>query len=393
MKTLHKIFYKDSKRMDPIPSDGVDLIVTSPPYPMIDMWDEMFCAQNSSIKDALKKNDGRKTFELMHKELEPVWDECFRVLKEGGIACINIGDATRKVNGDFCLYSNHSRILQYLLSLGFNAMPDILWRKQTNAPNKFMGSGMLPAGAYVTLEHEFILVLRKGSKREFKKAEDKRNRQESAIFWEERNIWFSDIWMDIKGASQSLSDKKSRSRSAAYPFEVAYRLINMFSVKDDVVLDPFLGTGTTTIAAIASGRNSLGFEIDPGLGDIFSSFKNNIVSFSNEYILSRITRHLDFLENYLKTKGPLKHTNKHYGFPVVAGQEREMLINNLEAVKSLEDNTLAVSYSISPQIIYDKECPLDMKHNDMLSNKAHLKRKRSSFDKEELGSLQLLFPE
>ena len=82
--------------------------------------------------------------------------------------------------------------------LGFQSIPLILWRKQTNAPNKFMGSGMLPAGAYVTLEHEYILVLRKGSKREFKKAEEKRNRHESAIFWEERNIWYSDIWMDTE---------------------------------------------------------------------------------------------------------------------------------------------------------------------------------------------------
>lgn len=389
MKTLHKILYKDSKRMVAIPSDGVDLIVTSPPYPMIEMWDEMFCVQNPSIKDALKKKDGRKAFELMHRDLEPVWDECFRVLKTGGIACINIGDATRTVNGNFCLYSNHSRILQYLLSLGFNAMPDILWRKQTNTPNKFMGSGMLPAGAYVTLEHEFILILRKGSKREFTKAEDKRNRQESAIFWEERNVWFSDVWMDIKGVSQKLADKNTRSRSAAYPFEVAYRLVNMFSVKGDVVLDPFLGTGTTTVAAIASGRNSIGFEIDDSLGDVFASLKNNIIPFSNEYILSRIVKHMDFVEDRLRTKGPLKHTNKHYGFPVMTGQEREIIINDLEAFKAGEDNTLEASYSFRPQLIYNKERPLDSKYH--ASNL--LKHKSASPIMKDPDSLQLIFPE
>ncbi len=389
MKTAHKIFYKDSKRLDSISSKSVDLIVTSPPYPMIEMWDEMFCLQNPSITDAIRGKDGRKAFDLMHKELEPVWDECFRVLKEGGVACINIGDATRKVNGDFCLYSNHSRILQYLFSLGFNVMPEILWRKQTNAPNKFMGSGMLPAGAYVTLEHEFILVLRKGSKREFKNVEYKRNRQESAIFWEERNIWFSDVWMDIKGASQNLSDKNSRSRSAAYPFEVAYRLVNMFSVKGDVVLDPFLGTGTTTVAAITSGRNSIGFEIDDRLGDVFSSLKNNIIPFSNEYILSRIMKHMDFVENRLKTKAPLKHTNKHYGFPVMTGQERAILINDLEAVKVGKDNILEVSYSFSPQLVYNKERPLDSKYQT--SN--CIKHKRASSIKKDTDSPQLIFPE
>ena len=75
----------------------------------------------------------------------------------------------------FVLYPNHARILNSLLDIGFSVLPDILWRKQTNAPNKFMGSGMLPAGAYVTLEHEYVLIVRKGSKREFKTEDEKRN--------------------------------------------------------------------------------------------------------------------------------------------------------------------------------------------------------------------------
>jgi len=157
METSSKIIFGNSNKMDSIDSDSVDLIVTSPPYPMIKMWDEMFCDQSPSIEDALKKSHGMKAFELMHKELDRVWKEMFRVLKNGGFACINIGDAVRTIGGDFCLYPNHSRILHFLQDLGFSALPDILWRKQTNAPNKFMGSGMLPAGAYVTLEHEFIL--------------------------------------------------------------------------------------------------------------------------------------------------------------------------------------------------------------------------------------------
>ena len=139
-----------------------------------------------------------------------------------------------------------------------------------------MGSGMLPAGAYVTLEHEYILILRKGGKREFKKESDKQNRRESALFWEERNLWFSDIWFDIKGTpqtlgAQNLGDKTARKRSGAYPFELAHRLINMYSVKGDRVLDPFLGTGTTMAAAMAAGRNSVGYEMDASLGPAISS--------------------------------------------------------------------------------------------------------------------------
>ena len=103
-----------------------------------------------------------RAFELMHAELDKVWDECFRVLKSGGFLCINIGEATRTVGNEFRLYNNSSRIVSHCTGLGMVNLPNILWRKQTNAPNKFMGSGMLPCGAYVTLEHEWILIFRKG---------------------------------------------------------------------------------------------------------------------------------------------------------------------------------------------------------------------------------------
>ena len=101
--------------------------------------------------------DGNSAFELMHRLFHNMWGEVFRVLKYGGIACINIGDATRTIHKHFRLYLNHARILSKCIELGFSNLPNIIWRKQTNAPNKFMGSGMLPPGAYVTLEHEYVL--------------------------------------------------------------------------------------------------------------------------------------------------------------------------------------------------------------------------------------------
>ena len=139
-------------------------------------------------------------------------------------------------------------------------------------PNKFMGSGMLPAGAYATLEHEYILILRKGNKREFKSKEDKLRRQQSAFFWEERNVWFSDIWEDLKGTKQNNIDKHIRERSGAYPFELPYRIINMFSLRGDTVLDPFLGTGTTTLACMATARNSIGYEVNPNFKEHLQGF-------------------------------------------------------------------------------------------------------------------------
>ena len=348
MKTTHQIIFNNSKKMDSISANSIDLIVTSPPYPMIKMWDETFCMQNPLIRDALNRSSGVEAFELMHKELDRVWDEIYRVLKEGGFACINIGDATRTVNKDFRLYPNHARILNYLLKIGFSALPDILWRKQTNSPNKFMGSGMLPAGAYVTLEHEYILIVRKGSKREFKTVEEKRNRRESAIFWEERNIFFSDIWMDIKGTTQKMRADNARLRSGAYPFELAYRLVNMYSAKKDIVLDPFLGTGTTMVAAMATCRNSTGFEIDLNLRDTIHAVESNIVCFSNQYLQNRIKKHIDFAADRIKTKGTLKYKNKFYGFPVVTRQERELIINELTSINDVGKNRFEVSYSEKP---------------------------------------------
>ncbi len=349
MKTNHKILFQDARDLKEIASESVDLVVTSPPYPMIEMWDEMFSDQNPKIQDALAVGDGKSAHALMHEILDSVWDEVFRVLKNDRFACINIGDATRKVRNDFCLYSNHARVLTYLLNIGFSALPDILWRKQANTPNKFMGSGMLPAGAYVTLEHEYILIVRKGSKREFKSEKEKQNRRESALFWEERNIWYSDIWTDIKGTEQKLSNTMSRSRSAAFPFDLAHRLINMYAVKGDTILDPFLGTGTTVAAAMTSGRNSIGVEIDKSFEHVLCPIVHHIVDFSNDYLNDRLRRHLAFVKNRTQNSGPLKYKNKHYDFPVVTSQEQFILFNGLKEVQTCRDNIFEVMYSAEPQ--------------------------------------------
>ncbi|MDY6970154.1 MAG: DNA methyltransferase, partial [Spirochaetota bacterium] len=147
METRHKIYISDSRNLKQVPDESVDLIITSPPYPMIQMWDDLFCSLNPEIYQTLKKKNAKVSFELMHQELDKVWDELFRVLKPGSFACINIGDATRTIGTNFQLYSNHTRIISHFNKIGFDTLPVILWRKQTNAPNKFMGSGMLPSGA------------------------------------------------------------------------------------------------------------------------------------------------------------------------------------------------------------------------------------------------------
>jgi len=349
MKTEHRTIFSDSGNMKELADQSTDLVVTSPPYPMVEMWDNIFADQDPSIKKNLKKGKGFAAFEKMHALMDRTWKDVYRVLKPGGFACINIGDATRTINEKFCLYPNHSRILAFALELGFSPLPCILWRKQTNAPNKFMGSGMLPAGAYVTLEHEYILILRKGGKREFKRAEDKSGRRESALFWEERNLWFSDVWFDIKGSRQALADKETRKRSAAFPFELVYRLINMYSVKGDLVVDPFLGIGTTALAAMAAARNFTGYEIDPGLENTNGELKKNLIPTARQVIDRRLSDHIDFVVRRMQDKGPLKHRNQHYGFPVITAQEKELLINTPLGTQMGDGNRTVVTYDEAPQ--------------------------------------------
>jgi len=348
MKSTHKIYFENSQNMRGIPPSSVHLVVTSPPYPMIDMWDDMFVHQNNNILKALHKSDGLKAFELMHKTLDQVWQELYRVLINGGIACINIGDATRTVGENFMLFANHARILNSLVKIGFSALPLILWRKPTNAPNKFMGSGMLPAGAYVTLEHEYILIVRKGSKREFKSAPEKQTRRESALFWEERNNWFSDVWFGLIGTRQKLNKNAARLRSAAFPFELAYRLVNMYSAKGDTVVDPFLGTGTTMWSAMATGRNCIGYEIDTDFRDEILPRKDDIIQMSNNRIRTRIQDHLDFVQQRSEEKGRLIYINRYYQFPVMTRQEIDLFINPLKNVKQTDKNTLEVAYADTP---------------------------------------------
>lgn len=336
MRTKHNIHIGASQRMDAIGNDSIALVVTSPPYPMIEMWDEIMASQNDAISGYLQSNPDI-AFELMHQELDSVWKECHRVLKPGGFLCINIGDATRTINDNFKLYNNHSRITKACLELGLIGLPNILWRKQTNSPNKFMGSGMLPCGAYVTLEHEWILIFRKGNKRIYKTAEDKLERMKSSFFWEERNIWFSDVW-DVKGVKQTLQKSNSRERSAAYPFDIPYRLINMFSQKGDIVLDPFLGTGTTIKAAILTGRNSEGYEIDANFEAVIREGIRNIdIASCNSFIKRRLDMHHDFVEKREASGKEFKYMNNCLNCKVMTKQELNLELNYLHNITLDQD--------------------------------------------------------
>ena len=201
----------------------------------------------------------------MHENLAKTWAETYRVLVDGGIAAINIGDATRRINGKFQLFPNHSRIIEECEKIGFTTLPYILWKKPTTKPHykgkgAFLGSGFLPPNAYVTLDCEFILLFRKGNLRKFPPHDQ--IRYESKFTKVQRDEWFSQIWT-LKGTRQTMDELERRT--AAYPDEVAERLIKMFSIKGDTVLDPFLGSGTTMKVAIQNERNCIGYEAEETL--------------------------------------------------------------------------------------------------------------------------------
>jgi DNA modification methylase len=258
--------------MPELVDSSIHLMVTSPPYPMIKMWDSQFAEMNPQIATLWQKleADGKEEvvtqiYDAMHEALAKTWRETYRVLVDGGIACINIGDATRTVNSKFRLFPNHSRVIEHCEKTGFTTLPYILWKKPTTKPKykgkgAFLGSGFLPPNAYVTLDCEFILLFRKGKLRKFPPNDP--CRYNSAFTKQQRDEWFTQIW-DVIGTRQTTT--QIERRTAAYPDEIVDRLIRMFSVKGDTVLDPFLGSGTTVKLAIQNERNSIGYETDETL--------------------------------------------------------------------------------------------------------------------------------
>jgi len=269
MSTHHRIILGSSQQMLELEDSSVHLMVTSPPYPMIKMWDTLFAKAEPKIETlwqelrAIGKEETiAAVYRAMHDYLHKTWQETYRVLVDGGMACINIGDATRTLNGKFRLFPNHARITEDCEKIGFTTLPYILWKKPTTKPKYkgkgvFLGSGFLPPNAYVTLDCEFILIFRKGNMRKFPPHDQQR--YQSKFTKPQRDEWFSQIW-SLKGSRQTIDTLERRT--AAYPDEIPDRLIKMFSVKGDTVLDPFLGSGTTLRLAIKNERSSIGYETD-----------------------------------------------------------------------------------------------------------------------------------
>jgi DNA modification methylase len=333
METDHVVVTGDARDLERS-SDSVELVVTSPPYPMIELWDDVFATLDPTIESALAAENSDRAFEAMHDVLGEVWAELRRVLVDGGIAAINVGDATRTLDR-FRQYPNAAEITRRMRSLGFDPLPDIIWRKPANSAAKFMGSGMIPPNAYPTLEHESILLFRNGDRRSFPPGDDRR--YESAYFWEERNRWFSDLW-EIRGTPQNL-DAGLRDRSGAFPVDLPLRLIRMFSVRGDTVLDPFWGTGTTTLASLFAARNSVGYEYDPELAEAFADRVTDVPERSRCRARDRLERHREWVTD--RSDDDLAYENDYYETPVRTKQERQLRLYAVDSIDATEEGYAA----------------------------------------------------
>jgi site-specific DNA-methyltransferase (cytosine-N4-specific) len=338
-ETTHRVHVGDARSL-PLADDSVSLVVTSPPYPMVEMWDESFAAQDETIGAALERGDGAAAFDKMHDLLAEAWAEVARVLEPGGIAVVNVGDATRRIDGTFEQYPNAAAVTDRVRATGLSSLPGLLWRKPTNSAAKFMGSGTLPPNAYPTLEHEHLLVFRNGDTRTYPPGDDER--YASAYFWEERNEWFSDLW-EFTGTRQRLSatdadgdalDDDLRERSGAFPLTVPLRLVLMFSTYGETVLDPFWGTGTTSLAALVAGRDSVGVERERALVEAFDDRATEAPERSRAIATDRLDAHRQFLADWDDTPN---YEAEHYDFGVVTKQERHIRLRTVDGVERTDD--------------------------------------------------------
>jgi len=249
-RTTHTLRQGDARRLDWITDESVHLVVTSPPYWTLKEYPDHE-AQLGLVED----------YERFHDELEKVWKHCYRVLVPGGrIACV-VGDvciARRKNKGRHMVMPLHADIAVRARRVGLDYLTPILWHKIANASyevengSSFLGKPYEP-NAIPKNDMEYILMLRKpGGYR--KPTEEQRG--ESRLAKHEYSKWFRSFWSDVTGES-------TRHHPAPFPVEVAYRLVRMFSFVGDTVVDPFMGTGSTLVAACRCDRNSIGVEIEP----------------------------------------------------------------------------------------------------------------------------------
>jgi site-specific DNA-methyltransferase (adenine-specific) len=250
-RTRHRLRLGDARDLSWISDESVHLVVTSPPYWTLKEY-RRTPGQMGHIED----------YETFLRELDRVWRECIRVLVPGGRICCVVGDVCvpRKQGGRHYIMPLHADIQVRARTLGVDCLTPILWHKIANGATEVKGNGAgfygkpYQPGAIVKNDIEHILFLRKGG---HYRSVSPLQKALSMLTREEMRAWFVSFWNDVPGSSTRAG------HPAPFPTEIAIRLIRMFSFAGDTVLDPFVGTGSTCEAAIETGRNSFGVEVDP----------------------------------------------------------------------------------------------------------------------------------
>lgn len=243
--TKHIIINGDSRKMSELQDKSVHLIVTSPPY-----WQ----LKDYGCDNQIGFND---TYEQYINNLNLVWKECYRVLHDGCRLCINIGDqfARSVYYGRYKVIPIHSEIIRFCETIGFDFMGQIIWQKtttmNTTGGGSVMGSFPYPRNGIVKLDFEYILLFKKQGNAPKPTKEQK---EESIMTNEEWNTYFNGHWY--------FNGTKQDKHLAMFPEELPKRLIKMFSFPQEIVLDPFMGSGTTAAVAKSLGRSSVGYEIN-----------------------------------------------------------------------------------------------------------------------------------
>ncbi len=267
-KSHHKIINGDSRRMSELLDESTHLIITSPPY-----WQ----LKDYGADNQIGFND---SYESYINNLNLVWKECYRVLHKGCRLCVNIGDqfARAVYYGRYKVIPIREEIIKFCETIGFDYMGAIIWQKVTTSNTTggatIMGSFPYPRNGILKLDYEFILIFKKIGD---SPAVNKKNKELSKITKEEWNSYFQGHW-NFAGAKQE-------NHLAMFPEELPKRLIKMFSFVGDTILDPFLGSGTTSLAAKNLGRSSVGYEINPD----FIPFIKEKIDFNQRDLLNEVT--------------------------------------------------------------------------------------------------------